>query len=124
GSHHGRKLTPSPARAHGRGRATTYRGCNGAGLLTRIDARRIWRHARCPPYAIVNANDLKKLARPLEESRHLDPLLDRIGDARFVLLGEATHGPSEFYTWRTEVSKRLLAERGFSFLDVEGDWPD
>ena len=48
----------------------------------------------------------------------------RIGDARFVLLGEASHGTSEFYTWRAELSKRLIEESGFSFIAVEGDWPD
>lgn len=50
--------------------------------------------------------------------------MEAIGDARFVLLGEATHGTSEFYTWRTAISKRLIAEKGFSFIAVEGDWPD
>jgi erythromycin esterase len=40
------------------------------------------------------------------------------------LLGEASHGTSEFYTWRAELSKRLILERGFSFIAVEGDWPD
>jgi erythromycin esterase len=67
---------------------------------------------------------LEKHARPLESGRDLDPLLDLIGDARFVLLGEASHGTSEFYTWRTEISKRLITERGFRFIAVEGDWPD
>src|SRR5205807_6523189 len=42
----------------------------------------------------------------------------------YVLLGEATHGTSEFYTWRTELSKRLIAAKQFSFIAVEGDWPD
>jgi len=72
----------------------------------------------------VNTKDLAKLARPLATSRDLDPLMALIGDARFVLLGEASHGTSEFYTWRAELSKRLIAERGFSFIAVEGDWPD
>jgi erythromycin esterase-like protein len=67
---------------------------------------------------------LERAARPLESARDLEPLIDRIGDARFVLLGEASHGTSEFYTWRTELSKRLMAERGFTFIAVEGDWPD
>ena len=67
---------------------------------------------------------LRKLARPLESSRDLDPLIDLIGDARYVLLGEASHGTSEFYTWRMEISKRLVEEHGFSFIAVEGDWPD
>src|SRR5207244_12185363 len=53
----------------------------------------------------------------------LDPLLERIGDARFVLLGEASHGTSEYYTWRAELSRRLIVEKGFHFIAVEGDWP-
>jgi erythromycin esterase-like protein len=69
-------------------------------------------------------DDLRHIAQPLESAADLDPLLDRIGDARYVLLGEASHGTSEFYTWRTEISKRLIQEKGFSFIAVEGDWPD
>jgi erythromycin esterase-like protein len=64
------------------------------------------------------------MGRPLRSPADLDPILDRIGDARFVLLGEASHGTHEFYTWRAEISKRLITEKGFSFLAVEGDWPD
>jgi erythromycin esterase len=57
--------------------------------------------------------------------QHLSPLLERIdGDIRYVLLGEASHGTSEFYTVRSEFSKRLIEEKGFSFIAVEGDWPD
>jgi erythromycin esterase len=56
--------------------------------------------------------------------KDLDPLLEHIGDAKHVLLGEASHGTSEFYTWRAEITKRLIAEKGFSFIAVEGDWPD
>jgi erythromycin esterase-like protein len=55
---------------------------------------------------------------------HLDPLLERIGDARYVLLGEASHGTSEYYQWRAEISQRLIRDNGFSFIAVEGDWPD
>src|SRR3954468_8383581 len=60
----------------------------------------------------------------LENSNDLDPLLERIGDAKFVLLGEASHGTHEYYTWRTAISKRLIEEKGFDFIAVEGDWPD
>jgi erythromycin esterase-like protein len=60
----------------------------------------------------------------LERSKDLDILLDRIGDSQFVLLGEASHGTSEFYRWRTEITKRLIKEKEFSFIAVEGDWPD
>jgi erythromycin esterase len=66
----------------------------------------------------------RRQARPLNDARDLDPLLERIGDARYVLLGEASHGTSEYYTWRAELSKRLIREKGFSFVAVEGDWPD
>jgi erythromycin esterase len=69
-------------------------------------------------------SDLRRAALRLESTDDLDPLMEQIGDARFVLLGEATHGTSDFYTWRTQISKRLIAEKGFSFIAVEGDWPD
>lgn len=65
-----------------------------------------------------------KHIRPLENAEDLDPLLERIGDSRYVLLGEASHGTHEYYTWRAEISKRLIEEKGFSFIAVEGDWPD
>src|SRR5438046_3057885 len=64
------------------------------------------------------------LAHPLRDATDLDLLLDKIGDAHLVLLGEASHGTAEFYTWRTRISQRLIEEKGFSFLAVEGDWPD
>ena len=67
---------------------------------------------------------VKRAGKPLRDDGDLDPLLERIGDARFVLLGEASHGTSEFYTWRTEISRRLITEKQFSFIAVEGDWPD
>jgi erythromycin esterase-like protein len=70
------------------------------------------------------AAGIRAATTPLESPRSLDRLVDAIGDARFVLLGEASHGTSEFYTWRAEISKRLIAEKGFSFVAVEGDWPD
>jgi len=61
-------------------------------------------------------------AVPLEGPADLDPLLEGVGERRLVLLGEASHGTQEFYTWRTEISKRLIEEKGFSFIAVEGDW--
>lgn len=60
----------------------------------------------------------------LRTSHDLDPLLERIGDAKYVFLGEASHGTHEFYTWRTAITKRLIQEKGFNFIAVEGDWPD
>lgn len=58
------------------------------------------------------------------ESVDLGPLLDRIGDARVVLLGEATHGTSEFYRMRERISQELITRKGFRFVAIEGDWPD
>ena len=53
-----------------------------------------------------------------------DPLLELIGDARFVLLGEASHGTHEFYRQRALVTERLISEKGFTAVAVEADWPD
>jgi erythromycin esterase-like protein len=69
-------------------------------------------------------DQVKARSLPLRGERDLDPLLERIGGARFVLLGEASHGTSEYYTWRAALSRRLIEEKGFSFIAVEGDWPD
>jgi erythromycin esterase-like protein len=62
---------------------------------------------------------------PLTGAREdYDPLLEMIGDARFVLLGEASHGTREFYRERAQITKRLITEKGFRAVAVEADWPD
>ncbi|MFC7666590.1 erythromycin esterase family protein [Hymenobacter humi] len=61
---------------------------------------------------------------PFRTAEDLDLVLDAIGDTRVVLLGEASHGTHEYYTWRTALSQRLIREKGFQFIAVEGDWPD
>ena len=53
-----------------------------------------------------------------------DRLIDLAGDASFVLIGEASHGTHEFYRCRAEITKRLIAEKGFSAVAVEADFPD
>jgi erythromycin esterase-like protein len=53
-----------------------------------------------------------------------DPLLDVIGDARLVLIGEASHGTHDFYRERAQITKRLIKEKGFNAVAVEADWPD
>ena len=60
----------------------------------------------------------------VEDESDLDPLMEKIGDARLVLLGEASHGTHEYYMWRARITQRLIKEKGFSFVGVEGDWPD
>jgi erythromycin esterase len=60
----------------------------------------------------------------METAKDLDVLLDDIGNRPVVMLGEASHGTHEYYTWRTAISKRLIQEKGFRFIAVEGDWPD
>lgn len=60
----------------------------------------------------------------LASAKDLDPLIREIGSARYVLLGEASHGTHEYYTWRAAITKRLIEEQQFSFVAVEGDWPD
>jgi erythromycin esterase-like protein len=75
---------------------------------------------------------ISKLTDAVRESAHpltgspqdYDPLMDLIGDARFVLIGEASHGTHEFYWERAEITKRLIQEKGFTAVAVEADWPD
>jgi len=57
-------------------------------------------------------------------SADYDELLNMVGDARFVLLGEASHGTHEFYKERAQITKRLITEKGFTAVAVEADWPD
>ncbi len=68
---------------------------------------------------------VRDAAHPLTGSaQDYDPLLELIGDARVVLLGEATHGTHEFYRERAQITKRLIREKGFTAVAVEADWPD
>lgn len=67
---------------------------------------------------------IRKNAYPLNSKADLGPLFDKIGNERIVMLGEASHGTHEFYTWRTYITRKLIEEKGFNFVAVEGDWPD
>ena len=58
------------------------------------------------------------------DDANLASLLQRIGDAKVVLIGEATHGTSEFYLMRERISRALIEKKGFTFVAIEGDWPD
>jgi protein-L-isoaspartate(D-aspartate) O-methyltransferase len=61
---------------------------------------------------------------PAIESANLAGLMERIGNARVVLLGEATHGTAEFYEMRARITRELIQQKGFRFIAVEADWPD
>jgi erythromycin esterase-like protein len=65
---------------------------------------------------------ISDMAAPLDESS-LSKLLAQAGQAKYILLGEASHGTSEYYTLRARLSRQLLEEHGFRFIAVEGDWP-
>ena len=68
---------------------------------------------------------LNRVAQPVTGSaQDYDPLLDLIGDRRLVLIGEASHGTHEFYREHARITRRLIDERGFTVVAVEGDWPD
>lgn len=69
---------------------------------------------------------IREVAEPMPSvaGAELGPLLDRIGDAPVVLLGEATHGTSEFYRLRSRITRALVERKGFTTIAIEGDWPD
>ena len=71
-----------------------------------------------------DSDDVRSMAGTLRDPGDFDPLLQRIGDARIVAVGEASHGTHEYYAWRAALTRRLIEERGFGFVAVEGDWPD
>lgn len=68
--------------------------------------------------------EIRRQARPLEAADAFDELVALAAGARFVLIGEATHGTHEFYAIRAELTKRLIREHGFAAVAAEADWPD
>ena len=73
--------------------------------------------------AVVEA--IRQHARPVaNDPGDYDDLLELIGDNQFVLLGDATHGTSEFYRERARITRRLIVEKGFTVVAIEADWPD
>lgn len=67
---------------------------------------------------------IRSLAHRLAGAEDLDALIDRAARARYVCIGEASHGTHEYYRWRATISRRLIQEHGFTWIGVEGDWPD
>lgn len=86
-----------------------------------LDARA---HAGSSPTAIARL--VREGAEPIEdiESCDLRSTIERIGTSRLVLIGEATHGTSEFYRMRARLTRELVEEHGFTIVAVEADWPD
>ena len=90
---------------------------NDVGLLQRSQER------SAEELAATLRTHAEKLPAP-ERSDQFGALFDRFRDARLVLLGEATHGTSEFYRARAAITQRLIVEHGFNIVAVEADWPD
>src|SRR5437762_7511219 len=71
------------------------------------------------------AEALADVALPMDGSMaDLDAVIDLVGGARFVLIGEASHGTHEFYKTRADITRRLIREKEFNAVAVEADWPD
>jgi erythromycin esterase-like protein/predicted phosphoribosyltransferase len=99
--------------------------------VTDDEVRDLLRQARSRPQARVSGNGqqgpslLRSALAPLDEGEQdRRALLDLVGDAHFVLLGEASHGTHEFYEARARMTRWLIEEKGFCAIAVEGDWPD
>ncbi|MCT9933922.1 erythromycin esterase family protein [Planotetraspora sp. A-T 1434] len=89
-------------------------------LLHAASSARVW----APP-ARTDLAVLRSELVPTEEGVPVDDVLfDIVGDARFVLIGEASHGTHEFYAARARMTRRLIEEKGFTAVAVEADWPD
>jgi erythromycin esterase-like protein/predicted phosphoribosyltransferase len=106
-------LTPQPLRAVG----AWYEDFS---QTTDDEVRALLEHARPAPPARG-----PEALRPLSgDASDYDALFERAARARFVLIGEASHGTEEFYRERAAITRRLIAEAGFTAVAVEADWPD
>jgi protein-L-isoaspartate(D-aspartate) O-methyltransferase len=98
----------------------------GESPLVAHEPEPILTHPRSPSPRATIARLIREGAEPFDDidSADLGPLLDRIGNSRVVLLGEATHGTSEFYRMRARITRELIEKKGFDIVAVEADWPD
>src|SRR6266850_2366943 len=88
-------------------------------------ADRPGRRGPAPESAPTSVESIRTRAQVLNgDARDYDALINAIGDARLVLIGEATHGTHEFYQERAVITDRLITEKGFTAVAVEADWPD
>ncbi len=67
--------------------------------------------------------NIQQYSQPFHDIEDLNGLIEKASKAKYILLGEATHGTAEFYTIRGEIRKKLIQDHGFTFIAVEGDWP-
>ena len=75
--------------------------------------------------SLLKVRAIRANAHRLGDSRQdYEPLMELIGDSRFVLLGEASHGTHDFYHARAQITEWLIEEKDFSAVAVEADWPD
>jgi protein-L-isoaspartate(D-aspartate) O-methyltransferase len=84
-----------------------------------------WRDRAAPAASLPEL--IRAAAEPLpdpDDGEAFGALFDRFAGARVVLLGEASHGTSEFYRARAAISRRLIEQHGFNIVAVEADWPD
>ena len=80
-----------------------------------------------PGYSAAHVlSEIARAAVPLsfDDDSEYDPLIKTMGDARVVLIGEASHGTHDFYRERARITRRLIAECGFCAVAAEADWPD
>jgi len=87
--------------------------------MNEIHDRTAWRASTDIEAAV---SDVRSVGHDLTSPADLDQLVERFGDRKYVLIGDATHGTSEFYRWRSRLTARLIQQRDFSFVAVEGDW--
>ena len=107
----------------GRQRRALPKARSGGRKLLRVGRPAVREMAHFHPNDLIQT--VRRRAHPLSgDVRDYDPLMNMIGDARFVLLGEATHGTHEFYRERIRITKRLIQEKQFCGVVVEADWPD
>ncbi|MEA2961574.1 MAG: hypothetical protein QOI46_1672 [Alphaproteobacteria bacterium] len=120
-------ITPEPFQAVGRW-YQDFSQTTDEEVETLLSRRNVPNNSRVTEMPTADSALIKALsetAYPLAGSaRDYDPLVGRIGEARFALLGEASHGTHEFYCERAEITKRLITEKNFVAVAVEADWPD
>ncbi len=82
------------------------------------------KNSQIPKEKQIEVELLSKQTLKLETLEDLDELIERTKNKKYVLLGESSHGTSEYYLWRAKISQRLITENNFSFIAIEGDWPN